>query len=51
MAFARQVYAVLAKDLLVDALREYLPALQEEKGERIDGEAARGSIEVTIEAA
>jgi predicted RNase H-like HicB family nuclease len=40
-----------AKDLLVDALREYLLGLQDDKGERLDGGAARGSIEVTIEAA
>ncbi len=39
-----------ARDLLVDALREYLLALREEKGEWLGGGAAHGVIEVTIEA-
>ena len=40
-----------AKDLLVDALCERLLALQEERGENVNGGASLGAVEVTIVAA
>ncbi len=39
-----------AKELLVDALREYLLALQERPDSPRNGRASRGSVEVVIEA-